>query len=284
MRYPFFKSTLLVHILSNVPNSYFLIIAFLLQGDYVEVKGGSEARVLFRGSYKKCRNKEKFLESFVEAHKEQTLESDFILDNLSCPDDEVSSVSGTKRKIMEEQRKVKALSHASVDLDVSASASIPLVDQSAILSPTKNSETPSKKVKSETNKLLRTIIKQNDSMINLLRCLVEQHGTSLVNSSSDNEYTAADGSKFTTQDISKSSPNHFAISFLKHLLGDDFKNTIIDPQGPTTLSPLPTEKVEILKTALSETFSIFVFQKVRRAVNQAARDLRNREKRVLRDA
>lgn len=267
-----------------MPNSYFLIIAFLLQGDYVEVKGGSEARVLFRGSYKKCRNKEKFLESFVEAHKEQTLESDFILDNLSCPDDEVSSVSGTKRKIMEEQRKVKALSHASVDLDVSASASIPLVDQSAILSPTKNSETPSKKVKSETNKLLRTIIKQNDSMINLLRCLVEQHGTSLVNSSSDNEYTAADGSKFTTQDISKSSPNHFAISFLKHLLGDDFKNTIIDPQGPTTLSPLPTEKVEILKTALSETFSIFVFQKVRRAVNQAARDLRNREKRVLRDA
>ena len=268
-------------------NSYFHIIASLSQGDYVEVKGGSEARVLFRGTYKKCRNKEKFLESFVEAHKEERLDSDFILDNLSCPDDE-QSVSGTKRKIVEEQRKVKALSHATgVDLDVSASASVPSVDQSVMLSPIKTSKvennSPSKKAKSETNKLLRTIIKQNDSMINLLRCLVEQHGTSSVNSSSDNEYTAADGSKFTTQDISKCNPNHFAISFLKRLLGENFKNVIIDPHGPTTLPPLPAEKVEILKTALSENFTIFIFQKVRRAVNQAARDLRNREKRMLRD-
>lgn len=114
-------------------------------------------------------------------------------------------------------------------------------------------------------------------MINLLRSLVEEHGQS-VPSSSNIEYTASDGSTFTSDDISKSSPNYFGITFLKRFLGQKFKNIISDPQGPTSLSPLATEKVELLKSALSENFSFFIFQKVRQAIYQSARDIRNRDK------
>ena len=55
---------------------------------------------------------------------------------------------------------------------------------------------------------------------------------------------------------------------------------IIDPKGPTSLTPLDNDTVALLKTALRSNFSFFIFEKVRKSINQAARDLRSRASRV----
>lgn len=153
---------------------------------------------------------------------------------------------------------------------------IPLNDGGPTASRSDENNKPKKKVSglNETNRILKSIHKQNDQIIGLLKVMVE--GTSVDEVQCD--YRDFNNEIFSIVDIPHSSPNVFAINFMKKLLGPDFMNTIIDPQGASELRAASSEVVKKLKDALSTHFSFYIYNNVRKAVNQAARDMRNRAK------
>lgn len=116
-------------------------------------------------------------------------------------------------------------------------------------------------------------------MINLLRALVADQSENVIPGGGSDEFIAIDGSKFTAIDLPRHNPNLFAIAFLKKLTGPDFSRVIIDPQVPTQGKlVLSDEHKQLLKNALAANFKLFIFSKIRKSVNQAARDAKNKHK------
>ena len=67
----------------------------------------------------------------------------------------------------------------------------------------------------------------------------------------------------------------FAIAFSRQVYGEDFKNIIINPSTPTNLRLMDDDVLNNLRCGLDH-FKNYVFAKVRKSVNQAARDLRKK--------
>lgn len=274
---------------------------FLFQGDHVNIRSGQRCRVIRRGSFKQCSNTEKLLESYCLAHEGEQIDSEFLLSELSC-DDEIPDVLEPQKenlrnrkvhsKIQEESRKIRILSagtgvvaHQEI-VSAGSTPETPNLERSPVVPPPTHGAMsppvhPKKNVGlKETNRLLNVIVKQNETIVSLLTALVEDHNP-VSDAPTEVEYTDHRNETFSTKDIPHNSPNLFAIAFMKRILSEnDFKNCIIDPMGPSDCCPLPAEKVALLKSALSSKFRYFVFNKVRRAVNQAARDIRSREKKL----
>ena len=59
--------------------------------------------------------------------------------------------------------------------------------------------------------------------------------------------------------------------------GEQFRKIIVDPRGDTDLLVVPNEIVNELKELLSENFHSFLFSKIRKSINQAARDARKKK-------
>ena len=129
----------------------------------------------------------------------------------------------------------------------------------------------------ETNILLKKILKSCNDSRQYLSAICQENipttnGESLT--FNDNE-----GRAFSTSELSRSNPNSFAIAFLRRIYGHaNFANIILDPCTPISdhLRVVDSKIVDDLKCALSVHFNSFLYSKVRKSVNQAARDQRKK--------
>ena len=96
----------------------------------------------------------------------------------------------------------------------------------------------------------------------------------------ESEYKDINGCIFKSNELTKLSPNAFAIAFLRKKFGDRFHEIILDPGCPTDNTIVSSEVINELKEALNSNFHAFMFSKVRKSVNQAARDGRNKLRRL----
>lgn len=198
------------------------------------------------------------------------------------PQDGISSQ--LKTKMANEKKKVHGLRTAikrARIIESSSTSSISVTKPSSVLSTSaveninisdhpRGSQPVVDESKENTNKLLRIIIKQNKEVIHLLRTLAGVHSSVAIND--ETRYIDCNGDEFVASEIPRSSPNVFAIQFLKRILGVDFKNIIVEPHAPSNQVPLDSEHLQLLKDALSKNFSYYEYSKVRHSVNQAARD------------
>lgn len=130
---------------------------------------------------------------------------------------------------------------------------------------------------SDTNRLLRRMVKQGDEIISLLKSIFDENQPlSIPSGESDMNFTSIDGSTFSVKELSRLNPNSFAISFMKKKYKEDFGKIILDPSGPTENETVRSDIVDELKIALAANFRSYIYSKVRKSVNQAARDIRKK--------
>lgn len=269
---------------------------------------------MYRGTFAECSNNERYIESYMSDN--QDVDSDDLLkclcgeDSSQCENLEFDIETVKARQLLDREKTKmhKILSACEINaippqtksteglndrsradtVSITSSASLSCsqsnldgendssLNKSTCIDNDKNDKGHFKLMR-ENNKLLRTIVKQDERMIQLLSCLVEEQ-SSCIRPGEDNVYLDCNGQSFTAAELPRSTPNLFAIQFLKRILGADFKETIIEPKTPiqnSRVKILDEGRVQILKDALAANFKFFVFAKVRKSVNQAARDLRN---------